>query len=57
MLDEGQLMEKAKRAREIADAIKAKLDVTLTPDTREGYLKDYWFERGKLEAYREVLKG
>lgn len=55
MLNEEQIMEKAKKARELADALKAKLDITVTLESRETYLKDYWFEKGKLSAYKEVI--
>lgn len=59
MLDETekkQLMREAERIRGIANDLKNRLDQATTADERLHLTKDYWFYRGKLEAYGELLK-
>lgn len=56
MLTEEQLMQRAEQAKRLADELKARLDEETIPERKQDLLRDYWFYRGKLDAYREVIK-
>ena len=54
-MSEEQVLERAKRAKEMADALKDRLDQATLPDEKLNLAKDYWFYKGKLEAYRDAI--